>query len=301
MNPRSSLLLNGEWEFAEGGDGAAPAGGWRRVRVPHRSREFEEDPPVSGWYRTSLSVPGDWETGAGRRLILDLDRVRHYGRAYLDGGAIGEHHHLRLPWRIDLTDRAAAGSEHELVLFTHACRGGYAHPDAEGLSEAAEMALDTRFWRTSAATVGIEGDAWLRCRPLVHLADPYITTSVREKTLSAEVTVRNDGPEPFSGLVTWEVAHAGETVLALPPREVAVGPGEIAVVRCTGEWADAVPWGRPPYGEPVLYFLRIDLSSDQGQVDRDITRFGFREIRADGERLLLNGEQLMPWGDHTVP
>ena len=302
MSPRSGLLLNGEWEFAEGGDGPAPAGGWRRVRVPHRSREFEEDPPVSGWYRTSLSVPGDWETGDGRRLLLDLDRVRHYGRAYLDGAAVGEHHHLRLPWLIDLTERAAPGSGHELLLFTHSCRGRYAHPGARELSEAAEMALDTRFWRTSAATVGIEGDAWLRCRPSVHLADPYATTSVWEKTLSAEVAVRNDGPEPFSGLVAWEVARAGETLLRLPPREVEVGPGETAVVGCTEEWADAVPWGRPPYGEPVLYFLRIDLSSDrQGPVDRGIVRFGFREVRADGKLLLLNGEQLMPWGDHTVP
>ena len=302
MSPRSGLLLNGEWEFAEGGDGPVPAGGWRRVRVPHRSREFEEDPPVSGWYRTSLSVPGDWETGDGRRLLLDLDRVRHYGRAYLDGAAVGEHHHLRLPWLIDLTERAAPGSGHELLLFTHSCRGRYAHPGARELSEAAEMALDTRFWRTSAATVGIEGDAWLRCRPSVHLADPYVTTSVWEKTLSAEVAVRNDGPEPFSGLVAWEVARVGETLLRLPPREVEVGPGETAVVGCTEEWADAVPWGRPPYGEPVLYFLRIDLSSDrQGPVDRDIVRFGFREVRADGKLLLLNGEQLMPWGDHTVP
>ena len=302
MSLRRKLLLNGEWEFAEGGDGAAPEGGWRRVRVPHRSREFEEDPPVSGWYRTSLAVPEGWETGDGRRLFLDLDRVRHYGRAYLDGDPVEEHHHLRLPWLIDLTDRAAPGSEHELVLFTHACRGRYAHPGAEELSEAAEKALDTRFWHTSAATVGIEGDAWLRCRPLVHLADPYVITSVRGKTLSAEVTVRNDGPERFRGLVSWEVARAGETVLPLPPREVEVGPGETAAVGCTEEWADAVPWGRPPYGEPVLYFLRIDLSSDrQGPVDGDIARFGFREIRADGERLLLNGEQLIPWGDHTVP
>ena len=302
MSPRSGLLLNGEWEFAEGGDGPVPAGGWRRVRVPHRSREFEEDPPVSGWYRASLSVPGDWETGDGRRLLLDLDRVRHYGRAYLDGAAVGEHHHLRLPWLIDLTERAAPGSEHELLLFTHSCRGRYAHPGARELSEAAEMALDTRFWRTSAATVGIEGDAWLRCRPSVHLADPYVTTSVWEKTLSAEVAVRNDGAEPFRGLVAWEVARAGETVLPLPPREVEVGPGETAVVGCTEEWTDAVPWGRPPYGEPVLYFLRIDLSSErQGPVDRDIVRFGFREVRADGKLLLLNGEQLMPWGDHTVP
>ena len=66
------LLLNGEWEFAEGPDGDPPTNGWERVRVPHRSREFEDDPPESGWYRTELCLPEDWD--AAGRIVLDLGR-----------------------------------------------------------------------------------------------------------------------------------------------------------------------------------------------------------------------------------
>ena len=91
------LLLNGEWEFALGPDGTIPATGWRTVRVPHRSREFEDNPPTSGWYRTKLQVPPQWPCETGR-LILDLGRVRHFGRAYIDGQPVGEHFHLRIPW-----------------------------------------------------------------------------------------------------------------------------------------------------------------------------------------------------------
>jgi len=32
-----------------------------------------------------------------------------------------------------------------------------------------------------------------------------------------------------------------------------------------------------------------------------VVRFGFREVWAEGDCLLLNGEQLMTWGNHTVP
>ena len=66
-------------------------------------------------------------------------------------------------------------------------------------------------------------------------------------------------------------------------------------------WRDAVLWGRPPYGEPVLYFLESSLHSAGRALHTAVTRFGFREIWAEGDRLLLNGIQLMPWGDHTVP
>ena len=113
----SRVLLNGEWEFAEGEDDTdAPTSGWGRVRVPHRSREFESDPPTSGWYRTTLRVPSAWETGECH-IRLDLGRVRHYGRAYLDGQVLGEHYALRAPWRLTLTEVVEPGGEYGLVVY----------------------------------------------------------------------------------------------------------------------------------------------------------------------------------------
>ncbi len=300
------LLLNGEWEFAEGPDGSPPAAGWGRVRVPHRSREFEDEPPASGWYRTTLEVPADWEIG-DRRLVLDPGRVRHFGRLYLDGGSIGEHRGMRLPWRLDLTSLVDPGSVHELLLFTHSCTGPYAHPTRTSLSEDAETALDTRFWHTSAATIGLESDIRLSLESRVRIEDVHVTTSVREGTLTADLTVRNARETPFAGQVRLRVRREGGTVLELPGCAVEVAPGAAQRVSASAPWKDPVIWGRPPYGEPVLYFLESVLhEAGPGPaagpaVHAEVTRFGFREIWAEGDRLLLNGTRLMPWGDHTVP
>ena len=294
------LLINGEWELAEGPDGTLPEGGWRRIRVPHRSREFEDDPPDSGWYRTVLRVPLHW-TSKDSRIVLDLGRVRHFGRAYLDGEVIGEHYGMRLPWRPDLTDWVRPGGEYELVVYAHSCAGTYAHPDVGGVSEEAEKAFDTRFWYTSAATVGMEGDVWLCLEPRVRVDDPQVITSVREKAICVEATVRNEGGDRFAGRVAWRVTRAGRIELELPDCEVDVRPGETQKVRVSAPWVDPVLWGRPPYGEPVLYFLGIELGGEMGAVHESVVRFGFREIRAEGDRLLLNGKQLVTWGDHTMP
>ena len=300
------LLLNGEWEFAEGPDGSPPAAGWGRVRVPHRSREFEDEPPASGWYRTTLEVPADWEIG-DRRLVLDPGRVRHFGRLYLDGRALGEHRGMRLPWRLDLTSLVDPGSVHDLLLFTHNCTGPYAHPTRTSLSEDAETALDTRFWRTSAATVGLESDIRLSLESRVRIEDVHVTTSVREGAVTAALTVRNGGDSPFAGQVRLRVRRGGGTELELPGCAVEVAPGAAQRVSASASWKDPVIWGRPPYGEPVLYFLETVLhEAGPGPaagpaVHAEATRFGFREIWAEGDRLLLNGTRLMPWGDHTVP
>ena len=83
LSEKSRLLLNGEWEFAAAPDGEPPKDGWQQVRVPHRSREFEDQPPAEGWYRTTLSIPDHWQKLA-KKIVLDLGRLRHYGRAHLD-------------------------------------------------------------------------------------------------------------------------------------------------------------------------------------------------------------------------
>ena len=198
------LLLNGIWEFAPGPDGNQPTAGWTPVRVPHRSREFEQEPPVMGWYRTALRVPVGWESAR-----LDLGRVRHYGRAYIDAAVVGEHYHLRMPWQLDLAGKVRPGEVCELTIFTHNCSGRYAHPDVDELSEGAAQAIDTLFWYTSAATIGMEGDVWLYVEDAVRLEDMYVVTSVRERTIRVEAEVCNDGAADFFGAVVWRVERGG--------------------------------------------------------------------------------------------
>ena len=144
-------------------------------------------------------------------LCSTLGRVRHFGRAYLDGEVIGEHYGMRLPWRIDLTASLRSGRDHRLDVFTHNCSGRYAHPDASRLSEEAEKALDTRFWYTSAVTVGMESDVWLSWESRVRVEDVQIVTSVRAREIRVGLTVRNDAEEAFHGDIRLRVRRAGET------------------------------------------------------------------------------------------
>ena len=298
----SRLLLNGEWQFTGGPDGSPPAGGWQWMRVPHRSREFENDPPASGWYRTTLRVPEHWDL-RGSDPVLDLTRVRHYARVYLGSRVVGEHYGMRTPWRVELRGLVEPGGQYELVIYTHNCTGPYAHPELDESSEKVETALDTYFWQTGACTIGVEGDVWLRLEKRVRIDDLYVVTSVRRRTLTVEVTVRNETSAASSIALDLVVTRDGRTELDLPSQELRFEPGAEKVVRVAVPWADPVLWGRPPYGQPVLYFLQAALrKADQAAPTHTrVERFGFREVWTDGERLLLNGQPLMLWGDHSLP
>jgi hypothetical protein len=298
----SRLLLNGEWEFAEGPDGSLPVQGWQWVRVPHRSREFEDEPSTSGWYRTALRVPEHWDL-RDSDAVLDLSRVRHYGRVHLDGRVVGDHYGMRTPWRIQLRDRVEPGGRYDLAIYTHNCSGPYAHPELDQCSELVEKGLDTVFSKPGACTIGVEGDVWLRLEPRLRIDDLYVVTSVRDRTLTAEVTLRNETAQSCSGTLDLAVIRDGRTELDLPSQPFTVAPGAEQVVRVAAPWADPVLWGRAPYGQPVLYFLQAALRA-VGQAAPGHTRFerfGFREVWADGDQLLLNGQPLMLWGDHSLP
>jgi len=300
--PRNRLLLNGVWEFAAAPDGDVPTDGWQKVRVPHRSREFEEAPPESGWYRTQLRVPAAWREAEGR-IVLDLSRVRHYARVYVAGQPVGEHYGMRTPFRIDITDAVQPGKTCLLLIYTHNCSGRYAHPSGKVLSKEAAAALDTRFWYTSAHTVGVEGDVWLCLEPSVRIEDVYVVTSVRRGHIAADVTVRNETDEQVRCRLDCEVTRKGRVELQLPVQPATLGPHASQVVRVEADWPDAVVWGRPPYGEPVLYFLRAELHDEGADRTGDarVQRFGFREVWTEGDQILLNGKPLFTWGDHSIP
>ena len=141
----------------------------------------------------------------------------------------------------------------------------------------------------------MEDDVWLYRQSSVRLEDIYVVTSVRAKTIRVRATVHNEGEAVFAGAVEWQVERQGQLELALTACAVEIEPGAVQDIDIVADWAEPKLWGRPPYGEPVLYFLRASLAGQQ-----QIVRFGFREVWCEGDQLLLNGEKLMPWGDHTI-
>ena len=241
----SQLLLNGTWQFAEGPDGSLPAPNWQPVRVPHRSREFEDEPPISGWYRTTLRVPEQWDL-QDSNPVLELSRVRHYGRVYLGDRIVGEHHGMRTPWQIDLSGLVQPDGQYELAIYTHNCSGPYAHPELDQCSEPVEKALDTVFSKPGACTVGIEGDVWLRLEPWLRLDDVYVVTSVRDQTITVEVTLRNETSKAAATTLDLVVTRDGQAELDLPSQELRLEPGSEQVVQVAVPWENPILWGHSP-------------------------------------------------------
>jgi hypothetical protein len=290
-DPRAQICLNGEWLRHVGDDvSSLPEAGWETVRVP-------EDPfsaaQGSAWFRLDFEVPERFG-GPGRRLLLRFIRVRHYARVFVNGRECGGNCGARAPFEIDITQAARAGERNRLEVWVHHCGGAYAAPgkaieDLETLKR-----LSTLQGYREPATIA--EDVLPLSRPELYVSDVLVMPSVRGRKLSVRLTVTNQSGRDRTANLANRVFLGEREVLGLPPVPVTVEAGRTTSVEVDAPWESPQLWGYPPYGEPMLYHLATRL----GDEDRLVTRFGFREVWTEGDRMILNGRDLKVLG-YWVP
>ncbi len=115
--------LSGIWEFKLGderepGEECKELSHMEPIAVPASYNDQKDERAYRehyGWayYRKSFAVPKCWQ---GQRVVLRFDAVTHRAKVYLDGRLMTEHQGGFLPFELDITESAPAGSRTELVV-----------------------------------------------------------------------------------------------------------------------------------------------------------------------------------------
>ncbi len=290
---RMELCLNGIWEVAPGGDEMTmPATGWQAQRTP-AFPVSDDGHPSALWYRRTLEVPQSWGR-PGRRFFLELEKVGHYAAVLVNGRVVGECYGQFTPFEADMTGALRVDAENQLAVYVHDASGRYVRPGTTGIAPLVGASYRPGARGPSGRNwVGIVGDITFSWRPAEAVEDAFVVTSVREKRIEARLTLSALAGD---GLTCRAAVLDGDrTVLELPEQPVAGRR-----LRLASPWAAPVLWGPPPYGEAKLYRLRTELARDGEVVDRQFTRFGFREVWVDGRDVMLNGRKLWMVGTYGI-
>jgi len=272
-----------------------------------------------GVYERDFEVPAE---RAGRRLKLAFESVNFRCWVYINDRLVGAEpgrdftHENKHPFEIDITDAVVAPpGRNRLRVMVHdftACFSGAFpnedHPEngiAYPLGDRCDYYNKDRGWRNLDS--GIIGDVTLRVVPEVHVEEVFVQTSVRERRIEAEVTVRNDSArsqrvELSASVLPWK----GTEVLLQVNGGVAVEvpAGESRLVRVAREWANPRLWW--PH-DPFLHELFVELHAGTRRVHAFRQRFGFREVEmvrstdADRRGFYLNGVRTRLFGETVEP
>jgi beta-glucuronidase len=216
-----------------------------------------------GWYRKRFTL------SRKTNVRLVFGGGSHTAKVWIDGKAQGEHYDAFTPW--DVIVRKLAAGEHEVVVR-----------------------VDNQFGDHSALHIpndyytygGISRPVELQEIPDVFI-DKLFATPKRGKekwTLQVKIRLRNAGKTDMSRSLRVQVAGQTRTCTV----EAVPGNGTLEC-ELSFKGLKVDPWSET---SPRLYDLTAELVDGEQVVDDKRDRVGFREVKVEGDKLLLNGKEV---------
>jgi beta-galactosidase/beta-glucuronidase len=279
------LNLNGEWQFEIDQSDSGLERGLRdrelrqRIVVP-----FAPETALSGienvdfleavWYRTSVTIPADWD---GKDAVLHFQAVDHDATVWVNGVEVVRHRGGFTPFSANLSTVARPGEEAVIVVRARDSRYG---AQARGKQTTEYFNSGCHYTRTT----GIWQTVWLEAVPSVHLGRPRITPDAAGSSFHLAVPVSANKPG-------WKVRailsdNDGEVTEAEVRADLDLAP------RLTLQLpADRVRlWDTT---DPHLYDVRLELiDADGNVVDGADSYAGLRSVSINGQAILLNGKHV---------
>lgn len=252
-----------------------PGNYFHKYKVQSKLRPYSR-----AWYRREFELKP--EELAGKRLILQFNRVAYEATVYLNGREVGRHHGSFTPFEIDATDAAKPGRN--LLAVRVLSDNGPVY----GTPFPAVHTYGSHWW-LGLIPGGITGRVTLSLEPATRIIRALVTPDIRRKTLRIDYVIEHNGNAvelTLCGTVSSAMRHDANAVAGNVWKLILLKPG---VNRGSFELGLVNPklW---TLTDPQLYFLTLSLKQNGRVIDAEPFRFGYREFRIRNRRFELNGE-----------
>lgn len=302
--------LNGTWKFMySDGPGQRPVNfyqtdysvaHWHDIKVPgnwevqgfgvpkYMNHPFEFSPtetptppvldylPVEtnpvGSYRTSFSVPSDWD---GRAVYLHFGAVKSAMYVWVNGERVGYSQGSKTPAEFEITQYLGSGENTLAVEVYRWSDGSF----LEGQD----------FWRIS----GIKRDVYLYSTPMTRIRDFKAHAGLKNNyqdgilDLNLEITSQNSRRGTFTAEA---IVMDGNKVIYTAENSVRLSNG-MGEIHFTGQFPSVRQWSAET---PNLYNLIIKLKTNRGEIlEIHHQEIGFRTVEIKNSQLLVNGQPVL--------
>lgn len=272
------MSLNGTWMFNEKPgitfyERKQEGKDWKPIVVPGQwsMQGFQVDSAGFGGYQTTFTLPADWQA---RQVKLRFDGVSSESVVYLNGKEVGSHLGGMTAFELDITENLQEG-ENLLAL------------KVRNESQADMLGSLTQY--AAHPLGGITRKVTLFAVPAIHLSDLRIVTDMDDEYNDAVLQIYaavTNSSEKEQKNVSLRLSVSGlPVVLSQSIPEIAAGSTWKGWL--SGKIVSPVKWDNE---HPHLYIMKIEVSTEDKVVEQVEKRFGFREIRVQGNSLLVNGK-----------
>ena len=275
-NDEHIVDLNGEWKFTmtppEGfWENDTDVSTWSDINVPGEAlmQGYAIQQDQEYVYKTSINIP---EAFSDRAILLRFAGVYSAARVWVNGVFLKQHVGGFTSWDVDITDYVTAGNA---ALLTVAVTD-----QSDDISRASFYAKHN--------IGGILRDVSLLALPKTHLTRLHVETNLDKE-------YKNAGLKVSAAIHFFESENANLVLSLMSPDNelLVIDPGQIKLSRMHPETDITIPvkavalWDAE---HPRLYTLEASLEIGGKTVQSFVKNIGFREVRVDGEQLLVNGK-----------
>lgn len=257
---------------------------WEEVRIPHTCVETplhyfdEEIYQMESCYRKKFYAPEEWR---GKKVLLTIDGAAHDSEVFLNGEKIGEHHCGYTAFTTDLGEALVYGAENVLVVKVDSRENLNIPPFG--------YVIDYMTYG------GIYRDVYVEIQNPSYIEDVFVRSKFRgrnEVDLLSEISIEGD----IKGiLVRQSIRKEGEEEYQLLGEKKAEEilakeqPESGHKIRMKFSSVKVERWD---VDSPVLYEIKTEICSQDGEREEKDVKVGFREavFRTDG--FWLNGRKL---------
>ncbi len=284
-------LLDGQWKFDFDDENKGEGEKWyagttdfsKTIQVPYTyetqlSGIGDETVHDVVWYQRSFTVSGD--RLAKGRLLLHFEGMDFLGKVWVNGQMVGMHKGAYARASFDITDYVCDG-ENQLVVRVWDSLDP-AQPRGK------QRWIHENFGCWYVQTTGIWKSVWMEYTGEAYVEKLKITPMRAEKKVALEVKVADAGKTDL--MVSARITFEGKFIQQVT--------GSVNCGKCNIEAYlernDIFEWGVYEWSPqwPSLYDVEIKLFNEEKMFDEISSYFGLREIRIDGNNILLNGTPL---------
>ena len=293
MQREDWVNLNGEWNFyIDYGNSGKDRKLYKDTELPQKIIvPFCPESRCSGventdfmpavWYQKKLMLKKDLN---GKRLLLHFGAVDYTCSVWLNGEEVGQHQGGYASFTFDITGYVRDGENNLVVMARDDQRSGLqprGKQSPEYFSGGCNYTRTTGIWQT----------VWLERIPERHICSVQYYPNVAENCLTIKALVCGEG------VLEARASYEGRTCGC--GRVKVLGQAAALTISLTESHLWEAGYGR-------LYDLELTFGEDRVK-----SYFGMREIRIQGEKMLLNGKPVFqrlvldqgyyPEGIYTAP
>lgn len=268
------LILNGSWDFRlnpgqDFWDMAESGHSWDNIKVPGecsmQGYDIEQDKPVA--YQKKFLCPADF---SGKKIFLRFDGVYSYARLWVNGKFIRDHNGGFTRWESDVTGIIKPGKINTISL------------------EVTDRADDVSFGSGYAHhnIGGILRDVTLYTMPVNHFEILQTETDLDENYRNAMLMISGTISATRECTVDFKLFSPEGNPVPLKGNPFLLNPGQ-KTIKFESQVDNPKKWDAE---HPYLYTLKTTITEKGKMTYSFLSKVGFREIKIEGNKLLVNGQ-----------